>query len=70
MANSKFQQAREAMLEVMDAITQDWPEHERREMQKTVNAAFFKGTVELPASVAARLEGKNVRGSSRRRGRS
>lgn len=70
MANSKFQQAREAMLEIMDAVTQDWSEDERREMKKTVNAAFFDGTVKLPASVQARLDGKSSRGADRRRGRS
>lgn len=69
MANSKFQQAREAMLEIMDAVTQDWSEEERREMKKTVNTAFFSGEVKLPASVQARLEGKSVRGADRRRGR-
>lgn len=69
MANSKFQQAREAMLEVMDAVTQDWSEEERREMKKTVNHAFFNGEVKLPASVQARLAGNTSRGADRRRGR-
>ena len=58
MTNSKFQQAREAMLEIMDAVTQDWSEEDRREMKKTVNHAFFNGEVKLPASVQARLEGR------------
>ncbi len=69
MANSKFQQAREAMLEIMDAVTQDWCEEDRREMQKTVNHAFFNGTVKLPASVQARIDGVSPRGAARRRDR-